>query len=541
MTHSDQENLGGPIASIAGRRQSRRDVLRWGIGAGIGIATAGALSACTNDTAVPSGSKPVRGGRLNVGVISGGSAETLDPGLVLTTPDGLRTYALYDRLFEQYDDLGTIRPGLALEATSNATADVWTLQLRKDVVWHDGRPFAADDVLWTLKAWSDPRSYANQFVAGLVDFGGIRKRGQDVVEIPLRVPVAQFPSLLTFYNMGVVPDGTTDFTKPVGTGPFRFESFEPGRQSIFSANRDYWNDPYPYVDELVIDSSFTDETPRLNALLSGAINVMPLAPPAIAKAYVDSPQATVLQAKSPINMLFSMRVDRGTFADVRVRQALRLCIDRQAMVDIALSGFGSVSSDLLGAGCDYFADDLVREQDLDQARFLLKSAGAEGLTFDLPTANVAPGYVESATLFAQQAKAAGVTVNVKTGPPGNYFGGDYLTREIGQDQSLSAPSLTQHYRTFFSLNGGYNTTHWGEQDGGGAAQDMMMAAIAEADPDRANELWRAVQQQQFDSGGQIAFCAQDSIDLVAPTVQGLKAGPGPTLNNWRLLTGWVAS
>lgn len=519
---------------------SRRSFLGLGLGMGLTIAGGGVLTGCA-PSPVEGDGKPRRGGVLRVGVISGGTAETLNPGLVLTTPDGLRSYALFDRLFEQYDDLRTLRPGLAVEAVGNAAANVWTLRLREGVTWHDGKPFTADDVVWTFKSWSDPRSYANQFFAGLVDFDNVRKRGPLAVEVPLVTPVAQFPSLLTFYNMGVVQDGATKFAQPVGTGPFRFESFTPGRQSVFSANREYWADPYPYVDKLVIDSSFTDETPRLNALLSGAINVLPLAPPTIAKGYLDSSQLSVLRAPSPINLLFTMRVDRGTFADVRIRQALRLCIDREEMTDVALSGFGSPSSDLLGLGCDYFADDLKREQDIDQARFLLKQAGAEGLAFTLPTANVAPGYVESATLFAQQAKAAGVTIKVRTASPSNYFGGDYLTRAIGQDQSLSAPSLTQHYRTFFAQNGGYNTTHWGDQPGGAAAQRLLREAIGATNPTRAAELWREVQQQQFDAGGQIAFCAQDSVDLVGSAVRGLKAGPGPTLNNWRLLTGWVAT
>lgn len=478
---------------------------------------------------------------MTVGVITGGAAETLDPGVVLTSPDGLRSYALFDRLFEQYDDLTTLHPGLALEATPNETADVWTLDLRKGVRWHDGSPFVADDVVWTVKSWGSSKSYANQYVAGLVDFKNVRSRGPHTVEIPLLTPVAQFPSILTFYNGGIVKDGTTNFEKPVGTGPFRFESFTPGQRSVFSANREYWDDPYPYVDELIIDSSYTDETPRQNALLSGAINVLPFAPPTMARAALDQSQLAVLRAPSPINMLFSMRVDQGTFADPRVRQALRLCIDRQEMVEVAFNGFATPSFDLLGAGCEYFAEDLTREQDIDQARSLLRSAGAEGLAFDLPTSNVAPGYVESATLFAQQAKAAGVTINVKTGAPSNYFGGDYATREIGQDQSLSAPSLTQHYRTFFAYQGAYNTTHWGEQSGGGAARDLMSSAISELDRERAGELWREVQRQQFDEGGQIAFAAQDSIDLVGLSVGGLKAGPGPTLNNWRLHPGWVAS
>jgi len=529
---------------LVDRRITRRGALRLGAGVAFLAASAGTLGACGGDAktaTVPEG-KPRRGGTLTVGIITGGTAETLNPGLVLGSSDGLRTYQLFDRLFETRDDVKTMWPGLATSAEPNADASVWTLKLRDGVTWHDGKPFTADDVVWTFRTWSDPNSYANQFVSGIVDFKRVRKRDKLTVEVPLHTKIAQFPTLLTFYNMGVVQNGTTksSFAQPVGTGPFKFRSFTPGRQSVFVANRDYWENPYPYVDELVIDSSFSDETPRLNALLAGDLDVLSIVPATIAKQYEHNDQFQLLRSPSPITMLLTMRVDQGPFADVRVRQALRLCADRQALVDNALNGFGTVANDLIGKGCEYFAEDLVRPHDVEQARALLKAAGREGMSFNLPTSNAVPGFVESATLFAQQAKAAGFNINVKNGPASSYFGNDFATRPIGQDQCLSAPSLTQHYRTFFAPGGAYNTTHWGSQAGGKQASALIDQAMAAVDPGKADELWREVQQQQFDQGGQLAWGSNDSLDLVATRVKGLKAGPGPTLNNWRLLTGWLA-
>ncbi|MBS1843215.1 MAG: ABC transporter substrate-binding protein [Actinobacteria bacterium] len=526
---------------------TRRGALRVGATA-LAVGAAGnALAACggATDALTTSspGGKPKRGGELRVSTITGGTAETLDPGLVLTTPDGLRTYAIFDRLFETYDDVKTLHPGLATSAESNKDATVWTLHLRKGVTWHDGKPFGADDVVWTINAWSSPESYANQFVVGLVDFKRVRKRDDLTVEVPLLVPVAEFPSLLTFYNMGIVQNGAGkhSFAKPVGTGPFKYQSFNPGQQSLFVANRDYWDAPYPYVDKLLIDSSFTDESARLNALLSGATDVLSLAPPTEAKQYEAGGQLKLLRSQSPVTMIISMRMDQGPFADVRVRQAMRLAADRPALVEGALDGMGQVANDLIGEGCDYFAADLVRPHDPEKAKSLLKEAGMEGMSFDLPTSNAAPGYVESATLFAAQAQEAGFDIKVQNGPAATYFGLDYATRPIGQDQCLCCPSLTQQYRTFFVPEGAYNTTHWGTQKPGGkAASKLISEAVAAVDPKLAAELWREVQTQQFEEGGQLGWGTNDSLDLIAPNVEGLKAGPGPTLNNWRLLTGWIA-
>jgi peptide/nickel transport system substrate-binding protein len=533
------------LAAAASAPMNRRRALLLGGEAAVAAASLGALAGCgvgSNYVAEAQAGKPVRGGTLKLGMITGGTAETLNPGRVLGEADGIRTMQLFDRLFESYDDVKTLHPGLATSAESDKDATTWTLHLRPGVSWHDGKPFTADDVVWTFKTWSDPASYANQFVAGLVDFTRVRKLDKLTVAVPLLKAVAQFPSLLCQYNMGVIQDGATkdDLSEPIGTGPFKYVSFTPGQQSLFAANRDYWEQPYPYVDQLLIDSSFTDETPRLNALLSGLIDVMPLVPANIARQYESPGQLKLLRAASPATMLISMRIDQGPFADVRVRQAMRLAADREALVEGALNTLGAVANDLIGKGCDYFADDLVRPYDPEQASSLLKAAGQTGLTVTLPTSNVVPGYVESATLFAQQANQAGFNIKVENGPPATYFGLDYITRPIGQDNSISAPSLTQQYRTFFVPGGAYNTTHWGAQPGGDKASEMISEAIATVDQHLAAELWHEVQVEQFETGGQLGWGTIDALSLAGPSVYGLREGPATAVNNARLLTGWLA-
>lgn len=531
-----------------GHGLTRREAIKAGATVVGAAASFGALEGCgvqtSSGTAGTHSGPPRRGGTITAGMITGGALETLNPSLVLNNVDALRSYQLFDRLFESYDDVKTVWPGLATHGEPNADASVWTLRLRDGVEWHDGSPFTADDVVWTFKTWSSTASYANQFLSGLVDFAKVRKRGRLVVEVPMIVPVAALPSILTDYNMGVVKTGSVagSFQAPQGTGPFKFESFVPGSSSTFVANRSYFRDPLPYVDKVIINSSFTDEDARLNALLSGAINVMPIVAPLTAKTYEEGgTQVQLLRAHTPIAMLFTMRIDKGPFSDVRVRQAMRLAANRPELVGDALVRYGTVANDVIGEGCQYFASDLRRPHDPEKARALLKAAGHENLTFTLPTADVAPGYVESATLFAVQAAAAGINVKVDTVPEPSYFGNDYLTRPIGQDQNIVAPSLAMTYRTFFAAGGGYNTTHWGAQPGGERAERLMSEAIGELRPGRAAELWREVQRQQFDSGGQLAWGCGDSLDLVSERVRGLRAGPGVTLNNYRLMTGWIMS
>ena len=109
---------------------------------------------------------------------------------------------------------------------------------------------------------------------------------------------------------------------------------------------------------------------------------------------------------------FTMRVDQPPFNDFNVRQALRLLVDRPQLIDSALDGYGVVASDVFSPYDPDFDRSLRREQDIPQAKALLKAAGQENLTVKLTTSPAATGMVAMATVLAEQALAAGVTIHL---------------------------------------------------------------------------------------------------------------------------------
>lgn len=479
-------------------------------------------------------------------MVTAGNSETINPAKSVNLSDLLRIAQLYDQLFTVGGDVKTLVPRLALSAEPNKKATVWTLRLRDGVVWHDGKPFTADDVVWTIKSWADPTSNAHGQVAGVVDFKSVKKRGRLIVEIPLHAPTAQFPSVLTFNQQVILQNGTTAAkvnSNPVGTGPFKFSSFTPGQQSAFLANRDYWEHGKPYVDKLVVNSVFADENARLNALLSGAINIAPFLPPLIAKQVASSRNAKLLRSHSVVQYWFLMRVDKGPFADVRVRQAMKLIADRPALINGALAGYGTAANDLIGVDTQYYASDLSqRHQDIEKAKFLLKKAGREGFSFALPTAAALPGFNPSATLFAQQAKKAGVKVAVKIVSPNTYYtpAGGFLKRPIGVDLGAPFQSLTEVYNTFFVPGAPFNETWWGHQRNGGAAWRLIAEAKAATNPAKARELWHEVQVEQYNQGGVIAWANADDLAAISPNVRGVRCRAEGYLDYFRLQNGWLA-
>lgn len=543
---------------------TRRSAITGAAQVGMALTGAGLLASCGSSnssssansstagpagalTALPGGT-PKKGGTFTVGVISGGQEENLFPGTAVGTPDFVRDYTLYNLLFYLGESITPLVPGLALSAEPNKDATVWTFKLRDGVTWHDGKPFGADDVVYNFQAlWSSATAnFSSGFLTGLVDFKRVRKLDRLTVEVPLNMPAAQFPTIFAYFDFPVVQNGATPKStakNPIGTGPFKYVSFSPGSQSVFQANPDYWESGKPYVDKLVVDSSFTDNNAIFNALLSGKINLFPTLPLVTAREQLSSKQVQILASSfAAESYMFLMRVDKGHFADNRVRQAFKLLVDRQAMIDGAWAGFGTPAYDLLAPGTQYYASDLKVTPDVEKAKSLFKAAGVLGETFVLPTSDFLPGMVESSTILAEQAAAAGVKVVVNTVSAATYFtpAGGFLTRDFGMEVDQPVGSLLVAYLSEYTLGSPYPDTHWGKQAGGAADEKLISRAIGATDPTQAAALWRQCQLQQFDQGGYLVWGNLPYVDAASNNVRGLKAGAGFSYNNWRLQDGWIA-
>jgi peptide/nickel transport system substrate-binding protein len=519
----------------------------------------GAVAACGGGYKSPStgsprhglaalpGGRPRRGGTFTVAAISGGSAETLFPGAAATTADVSRTYALFEPLFYPGRNISPLTPGLAVSAESNPTATKWTFHLREGVTWHDGKPLTAADLVYNFRTvWADHSNAVYGVLGGLTDFQSARAVGPLAVEVSLLQPVAEFPTIFAYSGTLLLPEGATmksTQNNPIGTGPFKFVSFTPGARSVFAANRNYWQTGKPYVDELVVDSSFTDQVSAFDALVSGKVNLYPGVPLTIARQQLSSKQVQILESPPSAQVFgFCMRVDKGPFSDNRIRTGFKLLADRQAMIDGALAGFGVPGHDIPGYGCRYYADNLKRTQDVEQAKSLFKAAGVAGQTFTLTTSATVAGQVESATLLAQQAAAAGITVKVQTQSAETYFTatGGYTSRYFGQEINQTTASLTAVYRAELITGASYNDTHWGDGPQGAARTAAIEAAISATDPAEAQRRWNTVQEAQFNQGGYLWWANLPFVDAAANDVRGLSAGAGFNFNSWQLQDGWLA-
>jgi peptide/nickel transport system substrate-binding protein len=516
---------------------SRRELL---LSAG-GLVLAGTLAGCGSSSSNPStgggtGSSgtPKPGGTFRLGVTGGGSKDIIDGQSIITKPDqarlvaGFETLLVYDSQY-RLPSAGGNQTGLAKEVTQDKP-DQWTITLQDGVEFHNGKTLSADDVIYSLKRILDPKEglFGSAGLAS-IDPKNIEKMDNLTVRLHLKGPDSTIGDQLGQYYNGIVPVGysRTGPLKYVGTGPFTVVSFTPGQQSIHKKNPNYWRTGQPYFDQVQI-TDFGDPTAQTNALLAGQIDAMTDIPFAQIDVAKQQGGLSILEGQGGGWLPLCMAVDMAPFDDVRVRQAMRLIVDRNAMLEQVLSGHGRVANDLYSPFDPAYDTTLAqREPDPEQAKSLLKAAGHEGLTVDLHTTDGAAGMVDSANVFATQAKTAGVTVNVHNDP--NYYGSQYLKLAFSVDFWGTRNYLPQ------VANGSlptapYNECHWPPKSGNGSDYvSLYQQALAEVDPTKRADIIHTMQSEEYNYGGYIIPFFNNLVDAYSSKVQGFEQNRG-TLN-----------
>ncbi|NYE01324.1 peptide/nickel transport system substrate-binding protein [Kineosphaera limosa] len=507
----------GPDLSWANPDLTRRQALRLGAVGVAGLAGLTAMSGCAAVPApAPVDAPKVRGGVYSHGATGGGLRDTLDPHFPVTNPDIARVFQLYEPLL-RWNNEYVVEPSLAESVEHSDDALTWTVRLRQGVEFHNGKTVTAQDVLHTLAVVTDPEktSPGGTQLAEVLDLGNSAIVDPRTIRLQLKTPYAILDQLLAEYTVGVIP---TDFdlAHPVGTGPFRVQRFVPGQLSHFERFDNYWEQP-AYVDELFI-YNFADDAAKVNALLAGQVQSIDNLPTYLAEG-IGQQGATALIAESGAWTPFTMRVDVAPFNDVRVRQAMRLIVDRQQMIDQALNGYGTLGNDLYAPFDPGYAHDLPqRTRDVDQARSLLRAAGHENLQVELTTSSgIGGGAVESANLFVEQARGAGVQVRLSRVDPNTFYGDQYLSWVFAQDFWNTRNYLPQTANSSLPT-APYNETHFDDPE----FNDLIRRAGAETDETRRNELQRQAQQIEFDRGGFIIWGFRNQVDAYSNLTTGLK-------------------
>ena len=529
-----------------GNGVSRRQLLQGAASAGGLLVVGGALAACGGSTVSSSSSgaagtssgnvqsvtnaqnaastAPAKaGGNFRVGVTGGGSKDIIDGQQIVTKPDQARLLAGFESLLF-FDENYQLQPNLATEITQDSP-DTYTIVLQEGIEFHNGKPLTPEDVIFSLQRIVDPKLGLFGF-AGLssIDPKGITKVDAKTVRMKLKFADSTIRDQLGTYTNAIVPVGYTRSGQQIGTGPFKLKSFQPGQQSVHTKFANYWRKGQPYFDSVTV-TDFADSSAQVNALLAGQIDAMTDVPFAQVPVVKGHGGLSILNSEGGGWVPLCMRIDVAPFNDNRVRQAFRLIVDRQGMVEQVLSGFGRIANDLYGVFDPGYDTALPqRKQDIAKAKALLAAAGHANMNVDLHTTDGAAGMVDVAKVFAQQAKAAGVTVNVKIDP--NYYGDQYLKLPFSIDFWGTRSFLAQVGSG--SLPGSpYNETKWPPK--GSNYQALYKQALASDDEQKRISIIHQMQTLEYNEGGYIIPFFNNLVDGYSSKVQGFQPNKG-TLN-----------
>lgn len=362
-----------------------------------------------------------------------GSKETDEPSKViriaeqvpgLITPgiwDG-QAFALsgniYEYLVEIDTDSGLLVPLLATDwSTDDGTH--WLFNLRDDVSFHDGTPFNAYDVKYTIERTQDP----NLGHLKKVDFevvSVVEVLDDYTVRLTLKEPRPTFIYQLSDYNMAIL-SSEYDYTQrgerePMGTGPFKLSQLIPKESALLVRNEHYWDSRYPIVDRLEI-YFIGDIDAKVSMLESDQVDVVPFITPLVKNRLDANPN---LQVVSPYQeqRFISMAVDMKPFDDNRVRLALKYSMDpailARSVAQTELNqGFFYNETPIMNMLAEYHELPL-RGRDIEKAQALLAEAGyPNGVAVDLYYASDHPFGKELSQTVKELAAPAGFTINLK--------------------------------------------------------------------------------------------------------------------------------
>jgi len=324
------------------------------------------------------------------------------------------------------DQTLTLKPVLATSWSANSTADVWTFKIRQGVKFHNGAPLTADDVVYSFKLYTAPKSAALSALGGVLTSAGVVKVDDATVAFHLEAPNGNFPYLVSSdnYNTIIIPNNYNPANWQstfIGTGPFVLGSYTPKVGATFTRNEQYWGQK-----ALPAKTQFTfydTQPPSVLALTGGNIDVLGQFSVKGGEALLGGGY-NVIKLKSSAHRELSMRNDQAPFTDPRVRKAIALSLNRPEIVTGLFKGLSDLGNDSPFAPVYPSTNTSIpqRAQNISQAKSLLAAAGhPNGFTTSLVTENIQE-IPDFAQVVAEAAAAIGVKINLNVEAQSTYYG-----------------------------------------------------------------------------------------------------------------------
>jgi peptide/nickel transport system substrate-binding protein len=476
-------------------RISRRDFMSYSIAAGLTATTATGLWSKSAMAA------PQRGGNFRLGAHDGNTSDTHDPGTYLSFSmiQLAHTYRSYLTMINPDNSLG---PDVADSWEATPDAKNWTFKLNRDVSFHSGKKCTADDVIASMNHHRGEKS-TSAAKALLKDVEDIVKDDDYTVTFKLTTGNADLPWLMTDYHLAICranDDGTIDWKSGDGTGPYKLENTEFGVRYELTRHEG-WHREGAYFDSTVY-TVLNDPNARQTALVTGDVDAVTQLELKTLSLLKRAPNIEIDNVPSAAAITMPMFCDQAPFDNVDVRNALKLAIDREEIIEKIAFGTAIPGNDFhVAPNMPYFPESIPqRTYDPDKAKSLLKKAGAEGLSVDISVADsVYSGAVDMCVLYSEQAKKAGINLNVVREPNDGYYSDVWLKKPFCMVQWGARPTPDVMFSLAYKDDAAWNESHWKNP----RFNELLRAAKAELDQDKRAAMYEEMCQLARDDGGTI--------------------------------------
>lgn len=419
----------------------------------------------------------------------------------------------------------------------------WTLNLRQGINWTNGDEFVADHVKFNFEQWLDPatRSSILSQWKGFLTLEGIEVVDDYTVRLNLNQPLLAVPEILFSYPAQILHpsfDGDLSSGRNPSTGPYTLEEYIVGVRVRLNRRQDYWQmgqdgQPLPYLDGIEWLDLGDNQQDWIEALRNGRVHTMFSPNIETYRALQNDDNFYALPTGTSQARVLRFRVDREPWNDLKHRQAVKLCQNRQEILDKAYAGQGILGHDThVSPVHPEFAPMDVPPYDPQEARALLTETGGvrEGarLSLEITFGNSEPDTVAYAELLKKNAGQAGITVSLNGMPSGDYLDNTWLEVPVGITAWDHRPLAVMVLPLAYTEGAVWNESRWSHPEFAAKLQQAQGTLDIEA----RQAIMADLQRIQSEEGSIAIAWWLDVWAIVNPGFQNMTAHPA-SYNLWQ--------
>lgn len=373
-------------------------------------------------------------------------------------------------------------------------------KLRDDVTMSDGTPLVADDVVYTCnKIWIEKNTTndTGKFIAGAT------AEDEHTVVIEFNTVAPDFLKMMSWTNFGIVSEDEVNAaggidkvsTNPaVGSGPYKFKEWKNGQSVTLERNENYWDEEYAGYYKEIVFTFTSDAAAREMAVESGDADIAYDMPVSQAATYAenDAVNTTIYGFGQTTHLWYNQGENAGVTKDEKVRQAIDMALDFDAIAQVGTAGFGEAALSYWDPSCDYYNANYTKEEravDVEGAKALLEEAGyADGLEV---TALGLQDITPVLTVMQANLVEAGITLKIDTPDTAQFvegaFGGNYDLICVGDTPAIRTPASVMPFLQKLNVEGPgmvIGGAKWTNDE----FDSTITELISEADTEKAAEL-----------------------------------------------------